>query len=153
MNLRITKVPSESQTIILGKEWIVPDFCINITETATAAVFKIKCWVKCSSCLTQKISYPNYRVSRKCVLGLGLYVYICIEKSTFFHFFFFFFLGNWVTGTFNVDNDFALINLSRNKSIKGVLHLLPQKVPKLACFVLYLKNINIFLKNNICILQ
>ena len=31
----------------------------------------------------------------------------------------------------------------------GVLHLLPQKAPKLACFVLYLKIINIFLKNNI----
>ena len=29
---------------------------------------------------------------------------------------------------------------------KGVLHLLPQKAPKLACFVLYLKNINIFFK-------
>ena len=39
-------------------------------------------------------------------------------------------------------------------SIKGVLHLLhvPQKAPKLACFVLYLKIIYIFLKNNICIL-
>ena len=36
---------------------------------------------------------------------------------------------------------------------KGVLHLLPQKAPKLACFALYLKIINIFLKNNICILQ
>ena len=35
---------------------------------------------------------------------------------------------------------------------KGVLHLLPQKAPKLACFVLYLKIINIFWKNNICIL-
>ena len=28
----------------------------------------------------------------------------------------------------------------------------PQKAPKLACFVLYLKIIDIFLKNNICIL-
>ena len=28
--------------------------------------------------------------------------------------------------------------------IKGLLHLLPQKVPKLACLVLYLKIINIF---------
>ena len=28
----------------------------------------------------------------------------------------------------------------------GVLHLLPQKAPKLACFVLYLKIIIIFLK-------
>ena len=37
-------------------------------------------------------------------------------------------------------------------SIKGVLHLLPQKAPKLACFVFYLEIINIFLKNNICIL-
>ena len=37
-------------------------------------------------------------------------------------------------------------------AVKGVLHLLPQKAPKLACFVLYLKIINIFLKNNICIL-
>ena len=36
--------------------------------------------------------------------------------------------------------------------VKGVLHLLPSKAPKLACFVLYLKIINIFLKNNICIL-
>ena len=36
--------------------------------------------------------------------------------------------------------------------LKGVLHLLPQKASKLACFVLYLKIINIFWKNNICIL-
>ena len=35
---------------------------------------------------------------------------------------------------------------------KGILHLLPQIAQKLACFVLYLKIINIFLKNNICIL-
>ena len=28
----------------------------------------------------------------------------------------------------------------------GILHLLPQKAPKLACFMLYLKIINIFLK-------
>ena len=35
---------------------------------------------------------------------------------------------------------------------KGVLHLLPQKAPKLVCFALYLKIINILLKNNICIL-
>ena len=32
--------------------------------------------------------------------------------------------------------------------LKGVLHLLPQKAPNLACFVLYLKIINIFLKND-----
>ena len=32
---------------------------------------------------------------------------------------------------------------------KGVLHLLPKKAPKLACFVRYLKIINIFLKNDI----
>ena len=38
-------------------------------------------------------------------------------------------------------------------AIKGVPHLLPQKAPKLACFVLYLKIINIFLKNNKWILQ
>ena len=38
------------------------------------------------------------------------------------------------------------------RPFKGVLHLLPQKAPKLACFVLYLKIINIFLKNNKCIL-
>ena len=31
---------------------------------------------------------------------------------------------------------------------KGVLHLLPQKAPKLACFVRYLKIIIIFLKDN-----
>ena len=37
-------------------------------------------------------------------------------------------------------------------TIKGVLHLLPQKAPKLACFVLYLKITNIFLKNDIYIL-
>ena len=37
-------------------------------------------------------------------------------------------------------------------AFKGALHLLPQNAPKLACFVLYLKIINIFLKNNICIL-
>ena len=30
------------------------------------------------------------------------------------------------------------------ETLKGVLHLLPQKAPKLACFVLYLKIINIF---------
>ena len=36
--------------------------------------------------------------------------------------------------------------------VKRVLHLLPQKAQKLACFVLYLKIINIFLKNNIYIL-
>ena len=36
--------------------------------------------------------------------------------------------------------------------LKGVLHLLPQKAQKLASFVLFLKIINIFLKNNICIL-
>ena len=35
---------------------------------------------------------------------------------------------------------------------KGVLHLLPQKAPKLACSVLYFKIINIFLKNNMLIL-
>ena len=34
----------------------------------------------------------------------------------------------------------------------GVLDLQSQKAQKLACFVLYLKIINIFLKNNICIL-
>ena len=31
-------------------------------------------------------------------------------------------------------------------NFKGVLHLLPQIAPNLACFVLYLKTINIFLK-------
>ena len=36
--------------------------------------------------------------------------------------------------------------------IKGVLHFLPLKAQKSACFVLYLKIINIFLKNNVCIL-
>ena len=36
--------------------------------------------------------------------------------------------------------------------LKGVLHLLPQKAQKLACSALYLKIINIFLKNNIYIL-
>ena len=35
--------------------------------------------------------------------------------------------------------------------IKGVLHLLPQKASKWTCFVLYLKIINIFLKNNVCL--
>ena len=35
---------------------------------------------------------------------------------------------------------------------EGVLYLLPQKAPNLACFVLYLKIINIFVKNDICIL-
>ena len=40
-----------------------------------------------------------------------------------------------------------------NLQFKGVLHLLPQKAQKLVCFVLHLKIINIFLKNNICILQ
>ena len=38
--------------------------------------------------------------------------------------------------------------------LKGLLSvtLTPKKAPKLACFVLYLKIIDIFLKNNICIL-
>ena len=36
--------------------------------------------------------------------------------------------------------------MDRQERVKGVLHLLPQKAPKLACFVLYLKIINIFLK-------
>ena len=36
--------------------------------------------------------------------------------------------------------------------LKGVLHLLPQKAPKFAFFVLYLEIINTFLKNNLCIL-
>ena len=35
--------------------------------------------------------------------------------------------------------------------VKGVVHILPQKAQKIACFVLYLKIIKIFLKNNICI--
>ena len=35
------------------------------------------------------------------------------------------------------------------KELKGVLHLLPQKAQKLECFVLHLKSINIFLKNEI----
>ena len=44
------------------------------------------------------------------------------------------------------------LNLNTILFLKGVLHLLPQKAPKLACFVRYLKIINIFLKNNIYIL-
>ena len=40
----------------------------------------------------------------------------------------------------------------KQKYIKGVLHLLPQKAPKLACFMLHLKIINIFLINNLSIL-
>ena len=39
------------------------------------------------------------------------------------------------------------------EALRGVLYLLPQKAQKLACFVLHLKIINIFLKNNIRILQ
>ena len=46
---------------------------------------------------------------------------------------------------YNWDNLFK----RKNVFIKGVLH--PQKAPKFARFVLYLKIINIFLKNNICI--
>ena len=38
-------------------------------------------------------------------------------------------------------------------NLKWVLHLLQQKAPKLACFELFFKIINIFLKNNICILN
>ena len=38
-------------------------------------------------------------------------------------------------------------NMSNN--VKGVLHFLPQKALKLACFVLYLKFIKMFLKNDI----
>ena len=41
---------------------------------------------------------------------------------------------------------------SRKIYLKGIMRLLLQKAPKLACFTLYLKIINIFLKNNICIL-
>ena len=37
-------------------------------------------------------------------------------------------------------------------NLKGVLHLLPQKFPNLACFVLSLKIINNFLKKKICTL-
>ena len=44
------------------------------------------------------------------------------------------------------------LQLNLIQYFKVVLHLLPQKAPKLACFVLYLKIINIFLKNNICFL-
>ena len=36
--------------------------------------------------------------------------------------------------------------------LKGVLHLLPKKAPKLAYLLLYFKIINIFLNNNLCIL-
>ena len=43
-------------------------------------------------------------------------------------------------------------DISSNFSVKGVLHLVPQKAPELACIVLYLKIINIFLKNDIYIL-
>ena len=42
--------------------------------------------------------------------------------------------------------------LATVRTLKGVLHLLPQKAPILACFVLYLKIPNIFVKNNMCIL-
>ena len=44
-----------------------------------------------------------------------------------------------------------IIVIWNNKDIelfKGVLHLLPQKAPNLACFVLCLTSINIFLKNS-----
>ena len=44
------------------------------------------------------------------------------------------------------------LHINPHGTVRGVLHLLPQKAPKLACFVLYLKIIDIFLKNNICIL-
>ena len=37
------------------------------------------------------------------------------------------------------------------QSVKVALYLLPQKAPKLACFVLNLKIIKIFLRNDICI--
>ena len=40
---------------------------------------------------------------------------------------------------------------AKNLILRGYWHL-TLKAPKLACFVLYLKIINIFLKNNICIL-
>ena len=46
-----------------------------------------------------------------------------------------------------------IIFISPCFTLKGVLHLLPQKTPKLACFVLYLKIINIFLNNVISVLQ
>ena len=47
----------------------------------------------------------------------------------------------------------ALFHFCQLWAVKEVLHLLPQKAPKLACFVLYLKIINIFLKNDIYILK
>ena len=57
-------------------------------------------------------------------------------------------IGRWKLAFLN--NQKAKIKQAKpNHSIKGVLHLLPQKAQKLACFVLYLKIINISLKNNI----
>ena len=44
------------------------------------------------------------------------------------------------------------LHFGDRRHIKEVLHLLPQKAPKLACFEPYLTIINIFLQNNICIL-
>ena len=53
-----------------------------------------------------------------------------------------------------LDQKNYLACLVREKNnIKGVLHFLPQKASKLASFVLYLKIVNIFSKNDIWILQ
>ena len=64
----------------------------------------------------------------------------------------------WIIGQNNFHNsytfrfDTACYIIFVFYMVKGVLHLLPQKTLKLACFVLYLKIINIFLKNDIYIL-
>ena len=45
------------------------------------------------------------------------------------------------------------ITCAKIQSLKGGTVPPTQKAPNLACFVLYLNIINIFLKNNICILK
>ena len=47
---------------------------------------------------------------------------------------------------YRTENNLNLEILRKQSIFMGVLHLLPQKAPKLACFVLYLKMINIFRK-------
>ena len=74
----------------------------------------------------------------------------------------------WCPWTWNQDGNFRKVKTTpeilmkkstrnthlRTILLKGVLHLLPQKAPKLVCLVLYLdlKIINIFFKNNIWML-
>ena len=66
---------------------------------------------------------------KQCIMGL-FWIWACLIRNSITH------LGN-------------VADLGNWSGLKGVLHLLP----KLTFFVLYLKIINTFMKNNICILS